>query len=95
MSRILIIEDEIAIADLERDYLELSDFEIIEHCHIAFCKSLISIFQRFNVRPHFVCVIRHIHQRHISLIRRRLSIAPKGLYQTSRKARDRFQIRIS
>lgn len=32
MSRILIIEDEVAIADLEKDYLELSDFEVeIEH----------------------------------------------------------------
>ena len=29
MSRILIIEDEEAIADLEKDYLELSDFEVI------------------------------------------------------------------
>lgn len=28
MSRILIIEDEVAIADLERDYLELSDFQV-------------------------------------------------------------------
>ena len=28
MSRILIVEDEIAIADLEKDYLELSDFEV-------------------------------------------------------------------
>ena len=28
MSRILIIEDEISIADLERDYLELSGFEV-------------------------------------------------------------------
>ena len=32
MSRILIIEDEVAIADLEKDYLELSDFEV-EICH--------------------------------------------------------------
>ena len=32
MSRILIIEDEEAIADLEKDYLELSDFDVtIEH----------------------------------------------------------------
>ena len=32
MGRILIIEDEEAIADLEKDYLELSDFEVeIEH----------------------------------------------------------------
>ena len=32
MSRILIIEDEVAIADLEKDYLELSGFEVaIEH----------------------------------------------------------------
>lgn len=32
MSRILIIEDEEAIAELEKDYLELSDFEVeIEH----------------------------------------------------------------
>ena len=29
MSRILIIEDEEAIAELEKDYLELSDFEVI------------------------------------------------------------------
>ena len=28
MSKILIIEDEEAIADLEKDYLELSDFEV-------------------------------------------------------------------
>ena len=28
MSRILIVEDEEAIADLERDYLELSDFDV-------------------------------------------------------------------
>ena len=28
MSRILIIEDEEAIADLEKDYLELSDFQV-------------------------------------------------------------------
>ncbi|MBR1813785.1 MAG: response regulator transcription factor [Lachnospiraceae bacterium] len=28
MSRILIIEDELSIAELERDYLELSDFEV-------------------------------------------------------------------
>ena len=27
MSRILIVEDEVAIADLEKDYLELSGFE--------------------------------------------------------------------
>ena len=32
MSRILIIEDEVAIADLEKDYLELSDFEV-EICY--------------------------------------------------------------
>lgn len=29
MSRILIIEDEEAIAELEKDYLELSEFEVI------------------------------------------------------------------
>ena len=28
MSRILIIEDEVAIADLEKDYLELSGFDV-------------------------------------------------------------------
>ena len=28
MNRILIVEDEIAIADLEKDYLELSGFEV-------------------------------------------------------------------
>ena len=29
MSRILIVEDEEAIAELEKDYLELNDFEVI------------------------------------------------------------------
>ena len=28
MSRVLIVEDDISIAELERDYLELSDFEV-------------------------------------------------------------------
>lgn len=28
MSRILIVEDEEAIAELEKDYLELNDFEV-------------------------------------------------------------------
>ena len=28
MSRVLIIEDEVEIADLEKDYLELSGFEV-------------------------------------------------------------------
>ena len=28
MSKVLIIEDEVAIADLEKDYLELSGFEV-------------------------------------------------------------------
>ncbi len=28
MSRILIVEDEVAIADLEKDYLELSGFQV-------------------------------------------------------------------
>ena len=28
MSKILIVEDEVAIADLEKDYLELSGFEV-------------------------------------------------------------------
>ena len=32
MSRILIVEDEEAIADLEKDYLELSDFKV-EICY--------------------------------------------------------------
>ena len=33
MSKILIIEDEEAIADLEKDYLELSGFEVeIDNC---------------------------------------------------------------
>ena len=29
MSKVLIIEDEVAIADLEKDYLELSGFEVV------------------------------------------------------------------
>lgn len=29
MSRILIIEDEESIAELEKDYLEISDFEVV------------------------------------------------------------------
>ena len=33
MSRILIIEDEEAIAEIEKDYLELSDFEVVIEGH--------------------------------------------------------------
>ncbi len=43
MSRILIIEDEEAIADLEKDYLELSDFEVkIENTGDAGLKTALS-----------------------------------------------------
>lgn len=43
MSRILIIEDEEAIADLEKDYLELSDFDVtIEHDGEAGLKQALS-----------------------------------------------------
>jgi DNA-binding response OmpR family regulator len=39
MSRILIVEDEQAIAELEKDYLELSGFEVVmEHNGISGCK---------------------------------------------------------
>ena len=34
MSKVLIIEDEVAIADLEKDYLELSGFEEIGRAHV-------------------------------------------------------------
>ena len=29
MSKILIVEDEVAIAELEKDYLELSGFDVV------------------------------------------------------------------
>ena len=37
MSRILIVEDEVAIADLEKDYLELSGFEVeaVSYTHLT------------------------------------------------------------
>ena len=39
MSKVLIIEDEVAIAELEKDYLELSDFEVtIEHNGAEGCR---------------------------------------------------------
>ena len=48
MSRILIVEDEVAIADLEKDYLELSGFEVeIEHTGDAGLKR--SLEEEFNL----------------------------------------------
>ena len=42
MSKILIVEDEVAIADLEKDYLELSGFEVeIENVEEATCSSFV------------------------------------------------------
>ena len=35
MSRILIVEDEISIADLEKDYLELSGFDAVSYTHLT------------------------------------------------------------
>ena len=44
MSRVLIIEDELAIAELEKDYLELSDFEVvIEENGVKGCERALSI----------------------------------------------------
>ena len=34
MSRSLIVEDEVASADLEKDYLELSGFEAVSYTHL-------------------------------------------------------------
>lgn len=43
MAKILIIEDEVAIADLEKDYLELSDFEVtIENTGDAGLKTILA-----------------------------------------------------
>ena len=51
MKKILIVEDELPIAELEKDYLELSGFEVVietdlsqasrfyrDPCHYGFCK---------------------------------------------------------
>ena len=37
MSKILIVEDEESIADLEKDYLELSGFEVERSRRISIC----------------------------------------------------------
>ena len=43
MSKVLIIEDEVEIADLERDYLELSGFDVeIEHDGVVGLKRALS-----------------------------------------------------
>ena len=42
MSKILIVEDEEAIADLEKDYLELNDFEV--KILPSFCKTFVPGF---------------------------------------------------
>lgn len=40
MSKILIVEDEVAIAELEKDYLELSGFDVVmQHTGDAGLKS--------------------------------------------------------
>ena len=47
MSRVLIIEDEVEIADLEKDYLELSGFEVeIENDGTVFQKQMSQALQR-------------------------------------------------
>lgn len=53
MSRILIIEDEVAIADLERDYLELSGFtvEIENTGDVGLARALKEEFDLLYLRP--------------------------------------------
>ena len=48
MSRILIIEDEVAIAELEKDYLELSDFQV-EVCNSGDAGLLKALTEEFDL----------------------------------------------
>ena len=41
--RILIVEDEESIADLEKDYLELSNFEAVSYTHLDVYKRQITL----------------------------------------------------
>ena len=51
MSRILIVEDEVAIADLEKDYLELSDFQV-DICNSGAEHGSERGLQSCDTRPH-------------------------------------------
>ena len=50
MSRILIVEDEVAIADLEKDYLELSGFEVEVENDGTFVRKRIHRYSWFQPR---------------------------------------------
>ena len=40
MSKVLIVEDELSIAELEKDYLELSSFtKLVDNCASLYCSS--------------------------------------------------------
>ena len=67
MSRILIVEDEVAIADLEKDYLELSGFEVeVENDGTSgLARALAEDFDLFP-RPER-CAAAQLRQRHADL----------------------------
>ena len=55
MSKVLIIEDEVAIADLEKDYLELSGFEVeTENDGVVGLKRALSEGKKYT-DPHGIC----------------------------------------
>ena len=59
MSRVLIIEDEVEIADLEKDYLELSGFEVeIENDGtVGLKRALAEDFDQTSARTVFIFVL--------------------------------------
>ena len=68
MSKILIVEDEVAIAELEKDYLELSGFDVVmQHTGDAGLKAMVSKSARRSVR-------RRIRRSSWYLPRRKISI---------------------
>ena len=56
MSKILIVEDEVAIAELEKDYLELSGFDVVmQHTGDAGLKAALSYSHRHQDPDHGFC----------------------------------------
>ena len=66
MSKILIVEDEEAIADLEKDYLELSDFEVtIENTGDKGLEAALS--ENFALEPYLRADFVHLKECALSI----------------------------
>ena len=64
----------------------VAQLEVVEHGVVLLCKALIGVLDVLHRGTHLVCVVRHIHHRHVGQLRRRVGVLTDAGKQAGREA---------